>query len=412
MPTAARATKPFPPTVLRESVDGTWKLDGEHLGGARIFIIDAKGGTLLLLWIKDAIPKADYDKFVHRTTAGPLWEEYALRYFFTKDEKDYFCVRTWWGRRILLNLREARQASDEGMLEALRSAEERTVKERLRAAVAANKGKDFQYLYEGQQTLAAIHWAGRMKMEDTVPLLQLLEESDHVGSCMFVPGFDRAAGEIKPSDHCVLDIRRNAQLAIRRLGTKPAGYPATTISTPPEYSESEREIASRNRHQVRTANADQIKMNMKPLDVLDKLGSPDYVERWQAVDFAWRYDMDAEPSFSLVVVFNDRKVESVQRWEPALWHGDDLIPASCEKQVFEPDGSVINAEALRAYYGKPDPRERPEAADARPRAASRVPPLAFKGLYWAGGILSAALGAVLAMRFVRRRRRVRAPGQS
>ena len=33
----------------------------------------------------------------------------------------------------------------------------------------------------------------------------------------------------------------------------------------------------------------------------------------------------------------------------------DLVSASVKKHVFEPDGSIVNAEALRANYGKVDP---------------------------------------------------------
>ena len=34
---AARATEQFPPTVLRENKDGTWKLTGESVGGWKLF---------------------------------------------------------------------------------------------------------------------------------------------------------------------------------------------------------------------------------------------------------------------------------------------------------------------------------------------------------------------------------------
>jgi hypothetical protein len=68
-PVPALATEPYAPTVLRENTDGTWKLDGDYLGGSGLFILDAKDQTRLFMWIKNALPKADFDKYVHQSTA-------------------------------------------------------------------------------------------------------------------------------------------------------------------------------------------------------------------------------------------------------------------------------------------------------------------------------------------------------
>ena len=357
-PVAALATEQFPPTVLREDADGIWKLGGEYLGGFRIFIVDAKNQTRLDLWIEHALPEADYDKYVHQTTAGPKWEDYALHYFVPISERPHFCVRTWWGRRILLDLAAAKHVSDEEAQETLRTAEERIVMERLRDGVAMMKGKHFKYLHQVNETLAAIHWAGQMKMQRAVPLLQQLEESDYVGTCSFVPMFDLKPGEINPSSHCVYEIRRMVQLSLRRMGVKPAGYPATTIRTQAENDEDQTEALPKKRHESRLDSADRVKKDMQPLEVLSMLGAPDYVDRWDRGAVAWRYDMDAKPSFSLLVVIQ-QKVENIETWKPALWHGNDLIPASVEKHVFDADGSIINVEAFRTHYGKIDLGERP-----------------------------------------------------
>ena len=217
--------------------------------------------------------------------------------------------------------------------------------DRLGAGVTLMKGKKFKYLHEIHQTLAAAYWAGRMKIQKAVPRLQQLEESDYVGSCSFVP-FDLKPGEANPSSHCVYEIRRMVQLALRRMGVKPAGYPATTIRTQSENDQAQKEAVAKKRHESRVANAEGIKKDMRPFEVLDKLGAPDYVERWGRHAVAWRYDMDAQPSFSLLVIIDQQKVESVEKWKPALWHGNDLIPASVEKHVFDVDGSIINVEAF------------------------------------------------------------------
>src|SRR5262245_16686819 len=104
---SAVATEPFRPTVVSRK-DGKWQLQSDYLGGSRIFVVGADDKTKLLLGIKDAIPKRDYEKYVLDTTAGPKWEDYAFSYFVTVDGKDYFCVRTWWDRRIVLDLAAAK----------------------------------------------------------------------------------------------------------------------------------------------------------------------------------------------------------------------------------------------------------------------------------------------------------------
>jgi hypothetical protein len=352
------ATKPFPPTVLREKVAGKWALDGEYLGGSRLFIVDFQNRTRLSLELKDALPNTDFDKYVDKTTAGPKWGEFALSYFLNLNEKPHFCARTWWGYRILIDLTGARLIStQEDLLEELNSTEGKTVMDRLGAGVALMKGKKFRYLYEIEQTLAAVYWAGRMNLKDAIPLLQQLEESDYIGSCSFLPMSDLRADEINPSNHCVYQIRRAVQLALRQMGIKPAGYPSTTISDDSKNYQHEDEAARQKRLQSRVDSPAIIQKGMKVHEVLDKLGPPDYVERWLRDDVAWRYDVDAIPSFSSLVVVDQREVKSVEKWEPALWHGNDLISANVKRHVFEPDGSIVNAEIFRANYGKVDPSD-------------------------------------------------------
>jgi len=107
---SALATEQFPPTVVRLK-DGKWQVQGGYLGGAFILVRD-KDQTKLALGIGEALPKDEYEKYVHKTTAGPKWEDYALAYFITLSGKPHFCIRTWWGRRILIDLESAKQISD------------------------------------------------------------------------------------------------------------------------------------------------------------------------------------------------------------------------------------------------------------------------------------------------------------
>ncbi len=57
----AVGTEPFPPTVISYK-DGQWQLQNDYVGGSRILVAGTDNRTRLLLWINDAIPKADGSK--------------------------------------------------------------------------------------------------------------------------------------------------------------------------------------------------------------------------------------------------------------------------------------------------------------------------------------------------------------
>jgi hypothetical protein len=144
------------------------------------------------------------------------------------------------------------------------------------------------------------------------------------------------------------------------MGIKPAAYPATKIQRGSGDNAERKDEAAAKRYDSRIGNADRVTKDMATKAVLDDLGPPDYVQQWGWRTVAWRYDMDAEPSFSLLVIINDQKVTSVERWKPGLWHGNDLIPASVERHVFDADGSIVSANAFRTHYGKVDRGDGPE----------------------------------------------------
>ncbi len=353
LPPPGWSTEPFPPTVIREKSNGEWQLDGQYLGGARIYVVDAKDETRLFLEIHKALPGTDYQKYVDQTTAGPQWEEYAIHYFLTIKQSPHFCVKTWWGTRILLNLETARQVSDRELDDVLSAEEKRLVLDRLRAWIELVKAKNFR----SGESRAAIHHAGQMKLREAIPLLQQLEESTYVTESPFMPKFDIEGRDFVPCRFAVYGVRRFAQLALRRMGVKPAGYPATSCRTWLENRETETD-ATLKLDPPRAERVALIKEGMKPLEVVEKLGSPDYIERWKGDDdvVVWRYDVDASPPFSLLLIINNQRVESVERW-PGLWHGNDLIPPNVERHVFDPDGSIDNMDVFRAHYGKLDPSQ-------------------------------------------------------
>ncbi len=68
----------------------------------------------------------------------------------------------------------------------------------------------------------------------------------------------------------------------------------------------------------RAQQADLVRKGMKPVEVLNVIGLPDYIEL-----AAWEYDMDAERPFTLTVTFGENGVVSALQTSPAAWQRSD-----------------------------------------------------------------------------------------
>jgi hypothetical protein len=106
-----------------------------------------------------------------------------------------------------------------------------------------------------------------------------------------------------------------------------------------------------------------LQIAMTPMDVLNILGAPDYVERGQNIhrqgpwEVAWRYDMDARPGWTLLLVWRGHKVEAIEKVSPALWNRKNLTGDDVQPVLIDADGSIRNANALysNAFKGKISP---------------------------------------------------------
>jgi hypothetical protein len=348
-PTAA-ATEQFSPTVVRHK-DGKWQLQGDYLGGWRIFIVATDNKPKLDLRIQDAIPKEDYEKYVDDTTAGPVWETYALSYFVTIDAKTYFCIRTWWDRRIVIDLAAAKQVADRGMGTALEAAEKEAVLDILKGGVAV-VSKEKIALAPFFRLQAAIHLAGRMKEKKAVPWLRKLEPLGFETSSTT----DLKVGGLFPQNYSTHELRRVVHLSLRRLGETPAALPITSFSR----HGADKAFEPRKWDGPRSERVASVKIAMSPTDVLNILGAPDYVEKGQNIhregpwEVAWRYDMDAQPGYTLLLVWNDQKIKNIEKVSPALWDAKVFIRGEVKPALLGADGSIRNVPALYsdAFEGK------------------------------------------------------------
>lgn len=345
-PARAFATEPFPSTVIRHK-DGKWQLQSGYLGGAAIFVVEKDKSTLLQ--IHDLLPEDEYSKYVHETTAGPLWAENALSCLVSLNGKPHLCVRTWWDRRILIDLEAAKQVPDRPFDKELTVVERQHALELLKSGVGLMARKEGRTLDKIEAVHAAVDFAGRAQLKEAVPHLKELESTDYISSCSSGGWFEFAklAGEdINPASYCLYGTRRAAQRSLRRLGEKTAGYPALVFS-----DENRREIEPRKRPGPRHEAVANIDIGMKPVDVLNLIGPPDYVERGKGLpSYLWRYDMDAAEPYSLFVLWNEKPtVRSLEKIEPALWSGNSLIDPTVKDAVFGADGSIVWAYANTLY---------------------------------------------------------------
>lgn len=348
----AFATQPFPPTVVRKE-NGKWQLQSGYLGGSRIFVIDANRKTLL--WIRDALPKEEYTKYVREGTAGPLWEENAVSYFISLSGKTHFCMRTWWDRRVLIDLEAAKQVPDGTFGKELAAREKQQVLDLLKSGLTLMAKRENRTCDEFDAVHGGADLAGRMQLKEAVPFLKQLESVDYIGSGVG-GGFEWGRlrqEEINPASYCRYTTRIVVQRSLRRLHETPAGYPATLF-----HYESGKEVEPAKLAGPRHEGVSRLEIGKKPIDVLNVLGAPDYVEWGKGLPGhnIWRYDMDAAAAYSLLVHWDEKtpRVAALEKVEPAFWAGNELIDPSVKEAVFDADGSIAYARCLygSAFKGK------------------------------------------------------------
>jgi hypothetical protein len=198
---------------------------------------------------------------------------------------------------------------------------------------------------------AAVHLAARIKVEDAAAMLRRLESFEHQSSSSlgeYGPGVDLKEGDISPKNFGTNEFRRIVHLSLRRLGEKPAGQPVLTF----KRHGSDKEFASPKWDKPRFERVDALRAEMKPVNVLITLGPPDYVERGQNIrmegpwDVAWRYDIDAASSYTLLLVWDAHKIKRIEKITPALWKPEGLARGEVKPALIDSDGSIRNAMAL------------------------------------------------------------------
>ena len=243
------------------------------------------------------------------TTAGLYWSGDGWPYFAFLGGTSYFCWRTWWGQRLVIDLTAGRLIPDTdefagGLADALTAEEGRQVLALLSdlaprmaeviTLLARPRPDDDENTSPNplvevvRRVRAALHMAGIHKIAEAVPYLRAWEEVDYGGSA--------TSSDILPKWWLQKQrFRPIAQQALKRLGESPTGLAAYHFVT---CSNSWRTRTRRTMPEVvpdRAARIDGLKLSTPAHAVLDQMGSPDFVRTrsYQVGDtYEWTEEWD------------------------------------------------------------------------------------------------------------------------
>ncbi|MCC6360473.1 MAG: hypothetical protein IT450_17170 [Phycisphaerales bacterium] len=293
--------------------------------------LDPKSGKLIATTsMLKQLRNAERKKYVKETTAGPFWQHCSTWRFATLEGKPHFYIRSWWGRRLVIDLGSGRVSDGSRMGTALDRLDREFVIETLQMAVATMNKKTSDSCDDvSSDVRAALLMAGRLKIQDAAPLLKEIERSEHVTCASFggwrVEGWPKDS--LNPANFEEFGWRQAAQLALRRLGEQPQGLGCTRFRLETATDKRGSVVAIKSPFPDRAGGTEKIAAGMFAKDVLGILGAPDYVVQRRPDKSTkkswfqcWEFDMDAAESFTLRVVWtNDGRVERTEVLKPALW---------------------------------------------------------------------------------------------
>jgi hypothetical protein len=281
-------------------------------GGDELLILEpTQGRVTFKVDILAQFTKEEKERYVYETTAGPQWVGMSCRRFVDVKDHTYFVLRTWWDRRIIIDVANAKTVSDEGQLKiALDDADrEYTLALLKRHVPTSQPSKTTPSEDEWQAVRSAAHLAGRLRVMEVKEELRVLEKSADKGCSSN-------------------SLRRTAQLSLRRLGARPACHAAYNLGTPDEGPTIPDPCPGR------VELAAKIEKSMKPAEVLQTLGSPDFMGWPRMEDMSaepiddefWEYDIDAESPFTLRIILDSERhtIKEIEKIAPPLWKSGNL----------------------------------------------------------------------------------------
>ena len=290
------------------------------------WVIDIAGKASRVVSLSEYIPKDEYEKWVRQSTAGPMWAGLSLWYFSRVDDDLYFVVRTYWDRRLVINVNSRSPVPDPSRIERQLTAAETRISLKILKEGAANQfSPNSDELIVDSDIRTAAFLAGKLNIREAIPLLKQLEAAANESSSSTFAGADIEYEENLP--------RQIAQFSLRRLDAVPIGYPASQIEVngkEPNWKSPWPASGA-----TRSKEADKLQIAWTRLQILDAIGPPDFIYLWHDRDseedkdekddkdhYVWEYDMDSEKPFTLRLILSDHKLLRAVRTQP-MWRTSD-----------------------------------------------------------------------------------------
>jgi hypothetical protein len=300
------------------SNDGWIVVRTHHWFGAGLLVLSPAGKVVLhrsfrRLSEEDEAGFLDSEspEFMGESSAGPFWARFSVAYFSERDGRPHWTIRTWWGRRIVIDLLNGEFLAPSAVDSIETSAHEIAF---VRRALAASS----ECLEQAKQIrdtdncgfwslalplLSAAYHAGWLQASECVPQLRQMEAIEVVGTTSVGP-VDWASLE-------TLVFRQVAKLSLLRLGQHPQWQAHYRFRTSRDDGSSEREpFPFPMELQIRDPAALERGLNQK--ECLMRLGAPDFIQRE-----CWEYDFSPDQGgFTACVHWDDKQF--VERSSPTI----------------------------------------------------------------------------------------------
>jgi hypothetical protein len=168
------------------------------------------------------------EQYMGDTSAGPFWARSAIAYFTHSRGRSIWVIRTWWGRRVVIDLENADflnpSAVDAGLA---RNLEIGWIDNSLKVGVAKleEEGEKLQAAGEDRRdwsiikpVMAAAYQAGWLQAESSVPYLRRMEALEPMYRSV-------SYGPVRWGVVITLPFRQIAKLSLLRVGHEPRWLP-------------------------------------------------------------------------------------------------------------------------------------------------------------------------------------------
>lgn len=314
-----------PPVAIYVSDDGWVVLRTEYTfrgGTCELIVVDTAGQDRLRLNIFGTLfPQGGGTlDIIQVSTAGIFWGQHVCHpYFVALQGTNHFCFTTWWGPRLLLNLPAGRVVTVSPEIEPeLVAAESSFVLSTLEGTrlweydtnatinPGLAKGSPGPAVHE---VITALLMAARLKLVAAeLPVRRLASRPVVWTTVGGNSPFEPAPGGVKPAVYQNLAVRQAAQLCLRRLGLQPTRHQTTCLLRGNKYWQPEDPLPF-----DRVTRASEVKTGLKPEEVLEQIGAPDFISN------GWEYDLDGEKPVTLVVRWGKEGVSEVEEVSPPKW---------------------------------------------------------------------------------------------